>query len=38
MYQIIQNLKTGETSLENLPTPNNSPGSLLIQTTIVWYR
>ena len=33
MYQIIQNLKTGETSLENLPTPNNSPGSLLIQTT-----
>ncbi len=33
MYQIIQNLKTGETALENLPVPNNSPGSLLIQTT-----
>ena len=32
MKQIIQNLKTGETSLEELPAPKVIPGHILIQT------
>lgn len=33
MKQLIQNLKTGETSLEEIPVPKPSQGQLLIQTT-----
>ncbi len=33
MLQIIQSLKTGKTSLEELPTPRVQPGCVLIQTT-----
>lgn len=33
MKQIIQNLKSGETLLENVPSPAVQPGHLLIQTT-----
>ncbi len=33
MLQIIQNLKSGVTSLEEVPAPLASPGSLLIRTT-----
>lgn len=33
MKQIIQNLKTGETSLEEVPSPQVRKGHLLIQTT-----
>lgn len=33
MRQIIQNLKTGETILENVPAPAVRPGHILIQTT-----
>lgn len=33
MKQILQNLKTGETVVEDIPCPNASGGDLLIQTT-----
>jgi predicted dehydrogenase/threonine dehydrogenase-like Zn-dependent dehydrogenase len=33
MQQIIQNLKTGETTLENVPAPEVRSGHLLIKTT-----
>lgn len=33
MKQLIQNLKNGETILENVPTPQAKSGSVLIQTT-----
>lgn len=33
MKQLIQNLKTGETSLEEIPVPVVRPGTLLIRTT-----
>lgn len=33
MKQIIQNLKTGETILEEIPVPQVKPGHLLIKTT-----
>ena len=33
MKQLLQNLKTGETYLETLPSPQVSNGSVLIQTT-----
>ncbi len=33
MQQIIQNLKSGDTTLENLPTPSCKSGHVLIQTT-----
>ena len=33
MNQIIQNLKTGETILEEVPEPQPNRGQLLIQTT-----
>lgn len=33
MNQIIQNLQTGETILENVPAPAARPGHVLIQTT-----
>lgn len=32
MKQILQNLKTGETQLEEIPTPSVQPGYVLIQT------
>ena len=34
MKQLIQNLKTGETLLENIPVPRPGRGQLLIQTTL----
>jgi hypothetical protein len=33
MKQIIQNLKTGETALENIPAPQVKAGHVLIQTS-----
>jgi hypothetical protein len=33
MKQIIQNLKTGETVLENIPAPQVHEGQVLIQTS-----
>jgi predicted dehydrogenase/threonine dehydrogenase-like Zn-dependent dehydrogenase len=33
MFQIVQNLKTGDTSLEEVPAPIVKPGHVLIQTT-----
>lgn len=33
MKQILQNLKTGESVVEDIPCPNSSSGSLLIQTS-----
>jgi len=33
MKQIIQNLKTGDTSLEEIPVPKPGPGQILIRTT-----
>ena len=33
MKQILQSLKTGNTTLEDLPSPINSAGSILVQTT-----
>ena len=34
MKQIIQNLKTGETALENIPAPQVKAGHVLIQTSV----
>ena len=34
MKQIIQDLKKGDTILEEVPVPRVKPGSVLIQTTI----
>ena len=34
MKQLIQNLKTGETVLEEVPSPQVKPGHLLIQTSV----
>ena len=33
MKQIIQNLKTGDTVLEEVPAPRSKPGHILVQTT-----
>ena len=33
MKQLIQNLKTGETYLEDVPVPSPGPGQVLIKTT-----
>ena len=33
MKQLLQNLKTGETIVEDIPCPNIIPGSLLIRTS-----
>ena len=33
MKQILQNLKTGETALENIPAPHVHEGQVLIQTS-----
>jgi len=33
MKQIIQNLKTGETALENIPAPQVHEGQVLVQTS-----
>ena len=33
MLQILQNIKNGKTTLEDLPAPNLSKGSILIKTT-----
>ena len=33
MRQIVQELKTGETRLEEVPAPGGRPGHVLIQTT-----
>ena len=34
MKQIVQNLKTGDTVLEEIPAPHVKPGHVLIQTTM----
>ena len=34
MKQIVQNLKSGETLLEEVPTPSCRPGQVLIQTCV----
>ena len=33
MKQVLQSLKSGETILEDIPCPQNTPGTLLIETT-----
>jgi threonine dehydrogenase-like Zn-dependent dehydrogenase len=33
MKQLIQNLKSGETYLEDVPVPSPGPGQVLIRTT-----
>ncbi len=33
MKQIIQNLKTGDTILEEVPAPRSKPGHVLVQTS-----